>query len=118
MNWKLPPRTPAQITRDLELQSLIEQSIAAVNAMTPEEREKMHAAQRESFVRAMMPYGYEHSLEWCEVKLIEVEKKIAEATCWGGYLSELQEDAQDLTQQIARKRREIQQQETLPHTSS
>ena len=38
-----------------DLNQLLAQTRARVAAMTPDEREAMHQAQRESFVRAMQP---------------------------------------------------------------
>lgn len=42
---------------DPKLTALLAQSVAAVKAMTPAEREAMHEAQRKSWVRAELAFG-------------------------------------------------------------
>jgi hypothetical protein len=46
-----------ELKTDPELLALLEKAKARYSAMTPEQKKAMHKAQRESWVRGMMPTG-------------------------------------------------------------
>lgn len=95
--------TPSAERPEIErLLALAKQSYAE---MTPEEKALQHEAQKQSWVRGMMPTGYDWTLEQCEEELAQVEQKITDASGWGARLSVLHGDRDDLVKQIARKQK-------------
>lgn len=77
-----------------ELAALLEK--AKSHVMTAEER----AAQRESFVRGLMPAGCNMTADQIRVRLAAVNKSIAEYPCWGAGLTELSEEREELEQSL------------------
>lgn len=68
----------------------------AFDRMTPEQQAAMRQAQRESWMRGMMPFGHDMTPEQRRARIIEIDAQIAAATRWGAALSELGEERADL----------------------
>lgn len=80
-----------------ELEALIEK--AKGHVMTEEEI----AAQRASFVRAMMPAGYGMTTEQIQMRIIHIDQQIANTSCWGALLSELREERDELVAELSKR---------------
>lgn len=79
-----------------DLYARIAEAQARFDAMTPEQQAAMRQAQRESWVRGMMPFGHGMTPEQRRARIIEIDAQIAAATRWGAALSELGEERADL----------------------
>lgn len=85
------------VTSRPELEELLD--LARKHVMSPAEV----AAQRASFIRAMMPAGHDMTPEQILARVSVLEHDIAACTCWGAALAELNEERQELVESLAAK---------------
>lgn len=86
-----------------DLDMLLQKAKAAVEAMSPAEREAMFVAQRESFGRSARPAGHDMTREQIEGRLCYLDSAIRNATGWGGALSAMDEERAELQRSLRMK---------------
>ena len=91
-----PTVDPITEKNNPELARLIRESCERFNALSEEEQREEREAQRQSFARAMEPLWFGMTKGQVEMAIIDIERKLSEATVPGAYVNQLNEDLEEL----------------------
>ena len=84
---------------DAELKALIDKAQARYDAMTPEEQAAHDLAQRESFVRGMMPAGHDMTTDEIKQRIKEINVQLVDSIP-GAAHNELCEERKELVRRL------------------